>query len=163
MKISAYSRCTQREGFAAELVINHLKSDVKYGPDNGFALLSDNELQIFCAGPGKTLEHRGLKTYNHACAGHGGWAFDAQDSTFVCCVVFLHYNTPAKVREQLGTADPSSPAAIFTVRGEALWERYTALQAAMNSATKAQHGRAPHVWQRTGHKEIAIDFCLTFA
>jgi hypothetical protein len=159
--IAAYSRCTEKSGFATEDVQHHLKSNVTYGPDGTeWVLLSDDDLQAFCSGRGKMLEHRGKDFYDHACASFGAWAFDARDSTYVCCVVFLHYNISQKLNKTLGEVDSGSGAKKFQFSGAKLLEKYQALNQTLNAGQREAHGRAAHVWERKKHGEIAIDFCL---
>ena len=159
--IAAYSRCTERSGFATEDVQHCLKSNVTYGPDGtDWVLLSDQALEDFCSGRGMMLEHRGKDFYDHACAGFSSWAFDAHDSTYVCCVVFLHYSIPQKLNKTLGEVDPGSGAKKFQFNGAKLLEKYRDLNNTLNAGQREAHGRAVHVWERKKHGEIAIDFCL---
>ena len=157
MEIMAYSRCTKRAGYDDEAVENHLKPGTTYGPDQGWVLLNAGTLATFCSGVGATLQHRGKTDYNHVCASYSAWAFDAQDSSNVCCCAFMHYNISAKLNAMLGSPDEASSAAIFTVKGAAFLAQYQALSAALSVK-----GRAVHVWQRAAHREIAFDFCVNF-
>ena len=106
------------------------------------------------------LEHRGKDFFGHVCAGYGTWAFDARDSTYVCCVVFLHYSIPKKANKLLGEVDSGSGSKKFQFNGATLLEKYQSLNNTMNAGQRAAHGRAAHVWERATHGEIAIDFCL---
>jgi hypothetical protein len=121
------------------------------GPDAGWILHQPETLQAFCQGEGKKLVHRGRKTYNHVCAYYGEWAFDAQDSTYIRCVTFLHYRTPSKAAAMLGDVDEGAGTKVFTFSGDDLWATYKSL---------LDEEDGVHVWQRASHGEIAIDFCL---
>jgi hypothetical protein len=156
--ISAYGRCTKREDYLIEKPANFLVSGRIYGPDTGWVLLDDSALQTFCA-RGGDLQHRGKISYDHLCAAKGAWAFDAQDTTSVCCVFFLHYRVPSKFQELTGEADTGSGASIFRVKRSALLEQYQAINTALAGQGKA------HVWKRDTAQwgELAIDFCMSKA
>jgi hypothetical protein len=145
MRITGLARCSVYTPPLEKLISNKT-----LGPDKGWTLLSDDELADFCANAGKNLEHRGRSDYEHVCAAYSQWAFDAQDASYIRCVVFLHYNISAKLREIMGTPDPGNQVFVFS--GAELLATY--------NRVKRDEGEA-HVWRRVSHGEIAIDFCLT--
>jgi len=146
MKILGLSRCT-----AFRPALEKLVSNRTLGPDHGWELLSEDEIRDFCVNAGQKLQHRGRSGYDHVCAAHSAWAFDAHDSSYIRCVVFLHYHVPRKALGILGDVDHGSGAKMFNLAGEDLLLEYRRVQAEENEA---------HVWKRASHGEIAIDFCL---
>jgi hypothetical protein len=147
MKIQGLSRCTM---FTPPL--EKLLSNKVLGPDNGWTLLSATDLADFCSNAGKRLEHRGKSTYDHVCASYSQWAFDAQDSSYIRCVAFLHYTVPKKLKKMMGEVDDSAGTKLFVFSGDDLLDAYRRV--------KRDEGEA-HVWIREGQGEIAIDFCLS--
>lgn len=123
-------------------------------------------MRDFCANGGKNLIHRGRAEHDHVCAYHGTQAFDAQDTSYIRCVVFLHYHTPEKAAKRLGGVDPGSGSKVFNFAGDDLWATYKRLRAVEKSLRVKEKGLDAkrdevHVWQRDSKGEIAIDFCMT--
>jgi hypothetical protein len=132
--------------------LEKLLSNKTLGPDQGWVLLSDDDLMNFCSNAGKKLVHRGKSHYDHVCAAYSEWAFDAQDASYIRCVAFLHYRTPGKLARTLGGVDDNSGAKVFTFTGDELLKTY--------ERVKRDEGEA-HVWKRDSQGEIAIDFCMS--
>lgn len=143
---AARARCTAYEPPDEQLTVPRFR-----GPDTGWVRLTDEKVASFCKDAGKALQHRGRQNYDHVCAYHGAWAFDANDGSPARCVAFLHYTIPKKANKLLGEVDASGGAKLFEISGDALLERYNQLKA---------KGHQVHVWRRKTHGEIAIDFCL---
>jgi len=146
MKIQGLTRCTKFTPAKEKLEANKI-----LGPDTGWKLLSDAAVQAFCNGEGRNLVHRGRSYYDHVCAAYGSWAFDAEDSSHIRTVVFIHYKTPSKAAAMLGGVDSGAGTKVFNFTGKQLFDTYSHL--------KKTEGEV-HVWQRPLHGEIAIDFCL---
>jgi hypothetical protein len=147
MKITGLARCT-----AYDPALEKLLSNKTLGPDQGWQLLSDDEVDNFCSNEGKELEHRGRSEYDHVCAAYSAWAFDAQDASYIRCVAFLHYRIPKKMNKQLGGVDESAGTKIFKFTGMDLLRTYKRVKREENEA---------HIWMRKSHGEIAIDFCMS--
>lgn len=148
MKIKALTRCTAWDPPKEELV-----PEKTLGPDHGWTLLSGVDLQTFCLNQRRPIIHRGRVGYDHVCAAYGEWAFDAEDSSYIRTVVFLHYEPPGKAVALLGAPDKSSGAKVFSFSGQDLWNTYLRLV--------ASEGGEVHVWKRVASGEIALDFCLS--
>lgn len=147
MRIQGLSRCTMYNP-----PLEKLLSNKELGPDNGWKLLSDDEVTEFCGNAGKRLEHRGKSNYEHVCAAYSQWAFDAQDASYIRCVAFLHYTVPKKLKKLMGEVDDTAGTKLFVFKGSDLLSTY--------KRVKRDEGEA-HVWKREAHGEIAIDFCMS--
>jgi len=141
MNIKGLCRCTK---FTPPK--EKLESSKILGPDEGWQLLSDAAVIAFCKDEGKNIIHRGKPTYDHVCSSFGAWAFDAEDSSYIRSVVFLHYNQPAKLKGIFGDDDNDS---VFKFTGAELFKAYDDLKLTER-----------HIWKRPSQGEIAIDFCL---
>ena len=144
MRIQGLARCTGYYPPLEKLIANK-----ELGPDKDWTLLSAEGVRDLCAG--KELLHLGRQDYDHVCAAYSKWAFDAQDSSYIRCVAFLHYARPSKLAELMGPVEGQNKE--FKFDGGALVATYQRLLV-------TEHGEV-HVWQRQARGEIAIDFCLT--
>lgn len=125
------------------------KNFMHQGPDgNGWVALDQNTIKTFCENHQK-LYHQRLAEHStkHVCAFYGNWGFTADGETRG--VIFLRYEFRGILRQQRPEEvfDPTHTVGVF---GHDLYKEYK----------KVSRQRPVHVWQRDGHGEIALDFCV---
>lgn len=131
--------------------------------DNGWELLGDAaELKTFFYGDGIKLFHQGLKehAHKHVCAAHSTWAFDAQDGSPVCSVVFLRYEFRGGLKKEMGGSQPSDEKIIWLAENEGTLHTLIGPEVYKDWKKNNFFRRPAHVWKRAQHGEIACDFCV---